>query len=100
MAQDIKDKKYWFKRRRYGYGWIPVTWQGWATLGALLAVLLITSFVVLPEKPEQPTGSELAIFFGVFLVLVVMLVLISYRKGPRPKWRWGKSESDNSDEDF
>ena len=95
-----KTDKYWFKRRRYGFGWIPVTWQGWATLGVLLGALLAVAFAVLPAKPEQPTVSELAIFFGTFVVLIAVLVVVSYLKGPRPKWRWGKSQSDNPDEDF
>ena len=25
-------KSYWFKARLYGWGWVPVKWQGWLDL--------------------------------------------------------------------
>lgn len=77
-----------------------MTWQGWGSLGLLLGALLVVSFVVLPAKPEQPTSGQLTIFIASVVVLIGLLVVVSYLKGPRPKWRWGKSESDNPDEDF
>lgn len=29
----------WFRPKRFGYGWSPATWEGWAVTG--LAVLLM-----------------------------------------------------------
>src|SRR5262245_12007807 len=36
----LKDnpEQYWFKRRTYGWGWVPATWQGWLTLLIFLGV--------------------------------------------------------------
>jgi hypothetical protein len=36
------DRRRWFAPQRVGYGWRPVTWQGWAiTLLPLLVVVLV-----------------------------------------------------------
>lgn len=36
-------KKLWFKRKTYGWGWTPVAWQGWLVI--VLYVLFIVSGV-------------------------------------------------------
>lgn len=28
-----KDSRLWFKAKRFGWGWVPVTWEGWALTG-------------------------------------------------------------------
>lgn len=55
---------YWFKRKLYGWGWTPATWQGWVTLVAFLAVFFWI-FVPFISNPE-PTDS--AVFW--FLIKV------------------------------
>lgn len=29
-----EQKNIWFKRKRFGLGWDPVSWEGWAVVGA------------------------------------------------------------------
>ncbi len=32
----------WFKRKTYGWGWTPVSWQGWlVTLGLVVVITVI-----------------------------------------------------------
>jgi len=33
-------------------------------------------------------------------IATVGLIQITLRKGPRPRWRWGRKPEDNSAEDF
>ncbi len=35
--------KAWFGPRRFGWGWDPVSWEGWAVLGAFVAVSVVSS---------------------------------------------------------
>lgn len=91
--------KYWFKRRRYGYGWTPVTWKGWLIIGVFLTVVLGGSWYLTQQKPE-PTDTDIFWFYTALFIAVVMLFIFTRLKGPYPKWRWGKKPTDNPDEDI
>lgn len=96
---DDKNRVYWFKRRRYGYGWTPVTWQGWLVIILFMAIVLSAS-VVLGDTPRNTLSSDVLIYIALLFMAVVLLVFISVKKGPSPKWRWGVKKNDNLDEDF
>jgi len=91
--------KYWFKRKRYGYGWTPVTWQGWLTVIIFLAVTL-SGTVALEDTPKNTYSPEVLIYMVLFIIATLLLLFIAYKKGPSPKWRWGKKETDNPDMDI
>lgn len=91
--------RYWFKRRRYGWGWIPSTWQGWLVV-AWFVVILIGGSVLLVETPRNTFSVEAAQYLTLVGVAVIGLVVVSWAKGPRPKWRWGAKKTDNPREDF
>ena len=94
-----KKEQYWFKRRRYGYGWTPVTWQGWLTVVFFLVVVLYGT-VALDDTPNNTSSKEALIYLVFLSINVVLLVIISSKKGPKPKWRWGNKTTDNPDEDI
>jgi hypothetical protein len=77
---DEPEKQYWFRAKRYGWGWgAPTCWQGWAVLGAYLAVVLGAGQVMPVERSH-------------FVVLgaTVILLAICWRKGEPTRWRWGR----------
>jgi ABC-2 type transport system ATP-binding protein len=65
----------WFIRRRTGWGWRPIAWQGW--LVTLIAVgLAVRALVVLRKTPAGP---------GALLVIVAMYMLIGRLTGAAPE---------------
>jgi hypothetical protein len=72
----------WFKRKTYGYGWTPTTWQGWA----VIVVWLISFYLVITG-----INSELVKLVSI-LILTGILIFVSYKKGERPRWQWGEKE--------
>ena len=92
--------KYWFKRRRYGYGWVPVSYQGWLTITGYLAVLLITSFTLLKDTTRNTYTPEVNLFILLVAICTAILIVIARAKGPSPKWRWGQKSSDDPDKDW
>ena len=77
------ERKYWFRAKRYGWGWgLPATWQGWLVL-ALFFILLLAGVVVFP--PAITTGA----FVVYVLVLVALLTGVCWLTGEPPRWRWG-----------
>lgn len=88
----IKDnpKHYWFKRKVWGWGWVPATWQGWFV--TLLYIVLISTLVLTREEavPGNPdSGSNFLVFGLPVILLTVTFILIVYKKGEKPTWQWG-----------
>lgn len=81
---------YWFKAKLFGWGWTPVKWQGWSVL--FIYIVLILGLVLIREKdiPGNPdSGSNFLTFALPVIVLTILLVLVSYKKGEKPRWQWG-----------
>ena len=82
-----KNNKLWFKAKRYGYGWTPVTWEGWVVV--LLYVVVVTIHSINVEKFSQ-SGGEVVINFVIPLIVnTIFLIIIFYAKGEKAEWRWG-----------
>ena len=92
--------KYWFKRRRYGYGWTPSTWQGWTVIAAFLFVVIGSASLLIAAYEGVYVRQLVWIYLNVFLVIVVGFIMAFTKKAPSPKWRWGKKPDDNHHEDF
>lgn len=78
----------WFKAKRYGWGWVPVTWQGWLAVGLYLVLMLGGSAVLTSGEPE--TYGPVALYIIWVIVCTAGLVGVSYKTGEKPRWRWGK----------
>jgi hypothetical protein len=92
----IKDnpQKYWFKRKLYGYGWIPATWQGWLVI-AVFVIFIIFQGMMLDLGPEGTT--DIVLFSLDLFFTVIALLLICKITGEKPRWQWGipKKDSEN-----
>jgi hypothetical protein len=80
------DRKYWFRAKRYGWGWgPPVTWQGWV-------FLIIWVIVIVAATPFAPPDRH-PVLYGVFVAVMVCLMLaVCYATGEPPRWRWGDKD--------
>lgn len=88
----MKNDKLWFRAKRYGWGWTPISWEGW--LVTLLYVFLIVSRVV-PLDKAQHSVSDFLINGGIwFVIYTAGLLFICYTKGERPRWRWGSKDDE------
>lgn len=82
----------WFKRKTYGWGWTPATWQGWAILG-----IYTGGFITLISRINtngEPQGKDVLGFFLPLLGLTLFLLIITYLTGERPHWQWGKQRDE------
>lgn len=81
--------KPWFRAKKYGWGWgLPLTWQGWAVLAVYLG-FIVYDFQRIDSHSHS--GSDTLINFVPEVILAsIILVIICYLTGEKPKWRWGK----------
>jgi len=97
----MKNKqKFWFKRRRYGYGWIPVTWQGVITIIIFLFVVIFSSIILLKDVEKNTYQPEASMFVLVLSISTFIFIEISYKMGPPPRWRWGSKINDDPELDY
>ncbi len=88
----LKDnpEHYWFKRKIWGWGWVPATWQGWSVTVlyiGLISLLVITKEEAVSGNPDS--GSNFLVFGLPFIVLTSIFIFIAYKKGEKPRWQWG-----------
>ena len=81
----MKNNKIWFRRKLYGWGWYPSTWEGW-----IVILVWAVIFISLIEKTDHESLKNM-----IFIIFsVALLIFVCYKKGEKPKWQWGKRKED------
>jgi len=77
-------KNYWFRAKRYGWGWgLPLTWQGWMVLALYIGLIIAGSFIFPPDE-----NSFLFILWTV--LFSILFIALCWIKGEPTRWRWGE----------
>ncbi len=80
--------RYWFKPKRYGYGPTPVTWEGWALVGAFVAVVIGATTVEMGSG--TPGITQMVIASAIIVLAVVVTTVVSrFKTDGAWRWRWG-----------
>ena len=85
----LKDnpQHYWFKRKLYGWGWTPATWQGWLMLLVFLGIFV---WIYVPFLSADSYSAQTSLWFVLKIVVWVMaLAWGCYLTGEPPCWQWG-----------
>ncbi len=80
--------QYWFKPKRYGYGAMPTTWQGWAvTIATVVAMVAVSLFLRLEFRGYWALAGMLTFD----AIALTALFIVSRRKTAGEwRWRWGR----------
>jgi hypothetical protein len=79
-----QSRDHWFRAKAYGWGWgLPLTWQGWAVLAGYLVL-------VLGGIPAINPALHLVGYLAYVGVLSAVFIMICWRTGEPPRWRWGR----------
>ncbi|MFA6520388.1 MAG: hypothetical protein WCT44_02140 [Candidatus Paceibacterota bacterium] len=82
-----KVKKLWFKRRMYGWGWMPISWEGWAV--TIIYILSLAGDLKFINDSHNSFSATLASFIPRFIFLTLIFVGVCLWKGEKTKWSWG-----------
>lgn len=81
--------KLWFKAKRYGYGWTPCSWEGWAV------TLVFVVLAVIPATSQTWLGiatwslGDMLFTVAWYVLLVILVIRICSARGEPARWRWG-----------
>jgi hypothetical protein len=71
-------ERYWFRPKSFGYGWTPITWEGWAVSLASAAVstgaILAAVFAEVRRWPER--GSLQVACLIVFVASLIATIVV------------------------
>lgn len=85
--------KYWFRRKRYGYGWgFPSNWRGWLCYGLYIGLIFAFTFIFPPDK-------NFAAFICATSGLGAILIVLFWTKG-EPARRNLENDKDSEDVDL
>lgn len=80
----MSDGPEWFVPKRYGFGAVPITWQGWAlTIG--FAAAAIAAGAKFGKSPSQ-LAAIMVPLIAVFTVICARTTRAGWR------WRWGEED--------
>ncbi len=88
-------KQYWFKRKPYGWGWTPVTREGWLTV--VVMVLAIVFDFLRIDSVSHSASDTLRPFFLHVVIIIAVFIAICYKKGEKPKWQWGFPKDEDTE---
>lgn len=78
-------ESYWFKRKLYGWGWVPVKWQGWLVIVIGIAILEVGVYI--GETHNAPEAVVIAA-----ILMVGLIFFFGFWKGEKPRWQWGSDK--------
>lgn len=83
----MRTNKLWFRRKTYGWGWTPITWEGWFVTLLVVVIPIVIRLTLKALEFEKSTQYFYA--WASVPILVMALTLICFRYGEKPKWQWG-----------
>ncbi len=78
----------WFKRKLYGWGWTPVTWEGWLSM-----IIYMASVAIVFRWVGAYSHTANDIVYKAFIPIAALtagLIYLCYKKGEKPQWQWGE----------
>jgi hypothetical protein len=82
---------YWFRPKRYGYGAMPVTWQGWVVTG-LAVMLAIGAAAPAAAFGRTMPGLWMALVAFQAAVLALLWLVARGKTEGGLRWRWGEPD--------
>lgn len=83
--------KYWFKPKWFGYGFYPVSWEGWLCTLMLLGLILLSGFanhIFVEPGPER--GEAIRFFLDAVMIAGISTLFFEKKMKEPLRWRWGR----------
>ena len=83
----MKKNNLWFRRKTYGWGWTPIRWEGWLVTLVVIAIPILIKSTL--KALEFERSAQYFYSWASVPILLMVLILICFRYGEKPKWQWG-----------
>lgn len=87
----MKINKYWFIPKSYGYGYYPITWEGWICVLIILAILALSAYTNSFFEITGPTTKEgFRFVLDLTIFLFVANPILQNKTEEKVTWKWGR----------
>ncbi|MFA6080651.1 MAG: hypothetical protein WC753_04215 [Candidatus Gracilibacteria bacterium] len=87
--------KYWFRPKYFGYGLVPISWQGWVMTLIFVGILYVSAYVngfTDTQISTIPTSRDEWRFLLDVLVFTTLFMIVAKDKTNGPiQWNWKKT---------
>ncbi|MCK9595732.1 hypothetical protein M0R19_00925 [Candidatus Pacearchaeota archaeon] len=81
--------KYWFAPKRFGYGYVPISIEGWIATIILIFIGLLIGYINNIFNPTNINFYDSLFFVGEIILLgFIFLKLFEKRCKGKLKWNW------------
>ncbi len=84
--------KYWFKPKTYGYGFCPITWEGWFTTIILIALIILSAYINNLWKETITVKEGFRFFLDTVILSGIFTALFKDKVEGGLQWRWGNKQ--------
>ena len=70
--------KYWFEPKKIGWGWVPISFEGWLLIIVLLFVVLMSGYV--SGIYDDVTFWGLVFYFALFILEIIGFGYVAQKK--------------------
>jgi len=81
--------KYWFRTKKYGWGFVPTSWEGWLATLVLLILILISVHTNGFFNGAVNGDNSLRFIFDVFVITAVFSIVM--RSKTKGKLSWSRA---------
>jgi len=82
-------KEYWFRPKSYGYGFYPISWEGWIATLVFVGFLLLSAYVNGFFALEIEAKNGFSFLGEVFIFSVIFTMIFKDKVKGGLQWRWG-----------
>ncbi len=84
--------KYWFLPKLYGYGFFPITWQGWLATLVLLTLMILSAYINNFFNCQVGPQNGSRFFLDIVVLTLLFTVLFKNKVKGGLRWQWGRKK--------
>ncbi|OGI09087.1 MAG: hypothetical protein A2Y40_10805 [Candidatus Margulisbacteria bacterium GWF2_35_9] len=85
-------KKYWFRNKKYGYGFVPISIEGWIATIVLIGLVYASAYMNDFFAGKISISNGFHFLFQIIVIMIVFTIILKNKVEGGLKFHWGKKD--------